>query len=198
MAVCQADYETRVLSALAAPPAPPPPVEQPWEDPLTAEDEALIDWSWEVYKAGDPVATVINDNQPGRTFIAEAEEHTPTIPVGTKLYLSPQPVPSRPAPPPPPVEREACPFCGGADVHRHNFSDEETDPNAGGSCYQCHGCGASGPIVFGDKESLEWSWDRRTASPLTGTATWVGDALASPAKEGESPTAATTDAGAAP
>lgn len=36
-----------------------------------------------------PVATVINDNQPGRTAIIEVMTDPPTLPVGTKLYAEP-------------------------------------------------------------------------------------------------------------
>ncbi len=37
-----------------------------------------------------PVATVIDDNQPGRTAIIEVMTDPPTLPVGTKLYAEPQ------------------------------------------------------------------------------------------------------------
>jgi hypothetical protein len=36
-----------------------------------------------------PVATVINDNQPGRTAIIEVMTNPPTLPVGTMLYARP-------------------------------------------------------------------------------------------------------------
>lgn len=65
-------------------------------------------------------------------------------------------------------DRKPCPFCGSDKIHRHDFSNDEDDPNAGGSCYVCEVCKASGPIVFGDKESLGWSWDRRSM-PQPGT-----------------------------
>ena len=36
-----------------------------------------------------PVATVINDNQPGKTAIIEVMTDPPTLPVGTMLYAAP-------------------------------------------------------------------------------------------------------------
>lgn len=60
---------------------------------LSARDQSMIDQAWEVHKAAMPVATVINDNQPGRTAIIEISKEPPTLVVGTKLYAAPQMVP---------------------------------------------------------------------------------------------------------
>jgi hypothetical protein len=42
----------------------------------------------ENFQSVQPVATVINDNQPGRTAIIEITIDPPTLPVGTKLYAA--------------------------------------------------------------------------------------------------------------
>lgn len=59
-------------------------------EPLSTRDLAMIDQAWENHKAALPVATVINDNQPGRTAIIEITIDPPTLPVGTKLYAGPK------------------------------------------------------------------------------------------------------------
>ena len=58
--------------------------------PLTIRDNEMIDQAWETHKAASPVATVINDNQPGRTAIIEISKEPSTLAVGTKLYEAPQ------------------------------------------------------------------------------------------------------------
>jgi hypothetical protein len=74
---------------------PPAPAD---DEPLSARDHAMIDQAWENHKAALPVATVINDNQPGRTAIIEITIDPPTLPVGTKLYAGPKMVELQPAP----------------------------------------------------------------------------------------------------
>jgi hypothetical protein len=68
------------------------------DEPLSDRDHAMIDQAWENYKAALPVATVINDNQPGRTAIIEITIDPPTLPIGTKLYAGPKMVELPPAP----------------------------------------------------------------------------------------------------
>jgi hypothetical protein len=74
---------------------PPAPAD---DEPLSDRDHAMIDQAWENYKAAVPVATVINDNQPGRTAIIKITIDPPTLPVGTKLYAGPKMVELPPAP----------------------------------------------------------------------------------------------------
>lgn len=62
------------------------------DDPLSARDLTMMDQAWENHKAALPVATVINDNQPGRTAIIEITIDPPTLGLGTKLYASPKTV----------------------------------------------------------------------------------------------------------
>jgi len=63
-----------------------------------------------------------------------------------------------------------CPFCGG-EAGRLDFVTVGTelgdDPNAGGSCISCNGCGASSPVHFDRKENLYSSWnERNTRAPV--------------------------------
>lgn len=60
---------------------------------LSANELAMIDQAWENHKAAIPVATVINDNQPGRTAIIEISKEPPTLTVGTRLYEEAKSVP---------------------------------------------------------------------------------------------------------
>ena len=55
-----------------------------------------------------------------------------------------------------------CPFCGGkAEVIHFEVTDNEDDPNAGGSCVSCKRCGASSAVHFDRKENLYSSWNDR-------------------------------------
>lgn len=60
---------------------------------LSARDLSMVDQAWENHKAAVPVATVINDNQPGRTAIIEIRKEPPTLAVGTELYEGPKAIP---------------------------------------------------------------------------------------------------------
>jgi hypothetical protein len=97
---CMADFspnDPANLAELLANPsgATPAPTD---DEPLSDRDHAMIDQAWENHKAALPVATVINDNQPGRTAIIEITIDPPTLPVGTKLYAGPKMVDAPPAP----------------------------------------------------------------------------------------------------
>ena len=59
---------------------------------LSLEDMRLIDRAWETHKSALPVATVIDDNQPGRTAIIQIDIDPPTLPVGSRLYGQPKAV----------------------------------------------------------------------------------------------------------
>lgn len=59
------------------------------DEPLTPEEQARIDAAWETHKTAapaEPVARVINDNQPGNTAIIEVLCTPPTLVVGTELF----------------------------------------------------------------------------------------------------------------
>lgn len=64
----------------------------PPSDELSSEDLRMIDRAWETHKAALPIATVIDDNQPGRTAIIRIDVEPPTIQVGTLLYGQPKAV----------------------------------------------------------------------------------------------------------
>lgn len=63
------------------------------ENELTSEELVMIDRAWEMHRAARPVATVINDNQLGRTAIIEITIDPPTLQVGTRLYAEPKAIP---------------------------------------------------------------------------------------------------------
>lgn len=56
--------------------------------PLTADETAEVDASWERFKASFPVAKVIDDNQPAQQAIIQVLRDPPTLPVGTLLFTS--------------------------------------------------------------------------------------------------------------
>lgn len=56
---------------------------------MTEEFSQTVEQSWQNFKAAVPVATVINDNQTGKTAIIEILSDPPTLVVGTKLYAAP-------------------------------------------------------------------------------------------------------------
>ena len=58
-----------------------------------------------------------------------------------------------------PGDLRPCPFCGG-EASRVDCEDEGDD-NFGGSFICCTECEASGPVVFGYKETLYSSWNER-------------------------------------
>jgi hypothetical protein len=56
---------------------------------MTEEFSHTVEQSWQNFKSAIPVATVINDNQPGKTAVIEILADPPTLPVGTKLFTTP-------------------------------------------------------------------------------------------------------------
>lgn len=56
------------------------------DEPLSANDRAMINDAWETHKAAIPVAVILNDNQPGRTAIIQILCDPPTLVVGTELF----------------------------------------------------------------------------------------------------------------
>ncbi len=55
-----------------------------------------------------------------------------------------------------------CPFCG-SPARRIDFGVGSGE-NEGGSCIECTGCQASGPVEFGYKENFISNWNRRVRS----------------------------------
>jgi len=58
------------------------------DSPLSEEESAAVNSSWDRFKASFPVAKVINDNQPDNQAIIQVLCEPPTIPVGTLLFSS--------------------------------------------------------------------------------------------------------------
>lgn len=64
------------------------------------------------------------------------------------------------------IELLSCPFCGG-EAKRFTLQDEN---NFGGDVIACQSCDACSRVVFGEKEGLVESWNRRAAQPAAGEA----------------------------
>ena len=68
------------------------------------------------------------------------------------------------------VELKPCPFCGGMAQRTDVPTDDESDPNAGGSFIECRECAASTALHFDRKENLIDSWNQRAAPTAPSTA----------------------------
>lgn len=58
------------------------------DSPVTDEEAASINASWDRFKAMFPVAKVVNDNQPDNQAVVVVLRDPPTLPVGTLLYAT--------------------------------------------------------------------------------------------------------------
>lgn len=57
--------------------------------PLTEQEMAIIDSGYEFVAASTVVAVVVDDNQPGRRFVAETVGNSMTLEKGTELFIAP-------------------------------------------------------------------------------------------------------------